>query len=437
MRVRRHIALTAIVLGSACSGEVAPARDQWRVHLATDAPVPQLGEQLVAELLDDAGNLLSPDSRRLIDASQASHWPLSFGVVPDRPTARPRLRVRLYRLEETGGDGLPAGNTLIDATATLPPASGLTDVALTLAMACFSVPSQPAQHLTCDPTTGSLGPEPILAAGIDPRSLPAPGSWPPAAVVPCPTTPPQGMVCVPGGVFLLGSVHYPSIEVGKATPPLPQRLVQLHPFAMDRTEVDAGVVSDLAKRGLVPAPSCAADAGSPARCVPWTTANAVCHELGKRLPTEAEWEYAARNLQQESPYPWGWDTNVCAHAVVARAFDTNGDPLQCQSTPTGTLPFGPVATADPYDVSTPLGILHLGGNVSEWVADQFDPYDGPCWSGATLHVDPRCDQASSGMRSVRGGSWNDVAASASSVVRKADAETTSNAGIGFRCAVTL
>jgi len=436
-----YAAIAACVGG--CGGKAAP-HDQWKVVLSTDAPVPQLGQQLLVEILDDAGHVQSPDARRLIDASRAGAWPISFGIVPDRPQARPRIHVRLYRLEATGDSGLPTGAALIDATAALPIARGLTEVGLTLAMNCFSVLPDLGAHTTCDPASGQLAPEPTLAPGVDTMSLPAPGSWPPARSVPCGSAAPSGMVCVPGGIFLVGSVHFFPLDL--TLEPVPQRLVQLHPFAIDLAEFTVGEVRSLVRtQGLLPpvtqtsTPGCTYVSGSdasndtmPATCVPWSTADQACSLLGKRLPTEAEWEYVARNLDLETPYPWGSDATICEHSIVAR---DRGDAIECLTSAGGTLAPGPVPGGSPLD-TTALGVSNLGGNVSEWVADSFDVYSGPCWTGAVLLVDPRCERRSTLEYSIRGGSWQKSAASATSASRNSGDKSLAAGDVGFRCAMS-
>ncbi len=98
-------ALAAIVallpISSACSGKLGP-RPQWKVELVTDAAVPQVGQAVLAEFIDDSGNLTSSAARRTIDGSTLDRWPISFGFVPtasDEPG--PRLHVVFYRLDET------------------------------------------------------------------------------------------------------------------------------------------------------------------------------------------------------------------------------------------------------------------------------------------------------------------------------------------------
>jgi sulfatase modifying factor 1 len=439
----------------ACSGNRAPApQPQWVVYVATDAPVPGLGEQLALEIVDESGNLVSPDSRRLFDGSRPSAWPLSFGVLRGSAGDTPRIHVQLYRLDEVGIATGPVGAAFLDATARLPPTSGVTTVALELRMSCFSVPADLAGQMSCDPSTSTLAPEATLAPDPDLGALPTPGSWPPAQRVDCRGQVPPGMACIPGGVFLLGAVRY--APTGGTDDPSPQHLVQLSPFALDVEEMTVGQARALVKgSGLFPpavgdfsnfdsqSGPCTylgADDAShdayPINCIDWPNARAACMLLGKRLPTEAEWEYAAGNLDQKTRYPWGSDTDFCEHAILAR-----GRPSQeqeshdCLVNIDGVISApGPVPGGDPADV-TELGVRDLGGNVAEWLQDFSGPYDGPCWNGASLLVDPVCAMASYGQHSLRGGSWSLSSIGATTTLR--DAALNGGIDIGVRCAVSM
>jgi formylglycine-generating enzyme required for sulfatase activity len=433
----------AVATSVACSGTVAP-RAQWKIVVATDAPVPQFGQQIVIELIDDTETAKCTDCRRLIDASRTSAWPISFGIVPGT-IAQPRIRVRLYRLSETGADGLPGTPYVIDATARLPPASGVTEVAITLAMSCFGVASDLAGQQTCDPTTGALAPEPTLAPDL-PSTLPSAGTWPPGQSVACTGNAPADMVCIPGGAFLLGSSRY--IVLSNSLDPVPEHLVQIHPFAIDRDEVTNGAIRQLVLAGHVAAPVArdpldmykahcswlgANDASNdalPVNCIPWTTARQACSALGKRLPTEAEWEYVASNLSAKSDFPWGADPDICANAVVAR--DQNPGFQDClgpHDTP------GPIAGGSPND-KTMLGVLNLGGSVAEWVEDVFASYASPCWSTGVVLVDPVCKASSQTFHAVRGGSWQSSLA-VEVYLRSQTTNDLASSATGLRCAMSM
>ena len=443
-RVRKiALSLAALV---ACQ-DPAPPRDQWKITIATDAPLPQFGDRLLVELLDPRGELACASCRRLIGVGVAD-LPLSFGVAALDPAQRYLVRVRLYRADHTGGDGLPHGEVLIDAVGRLPPASGITPLSIVASMDCFGVSARPAEALSC--RDGALAPIEELSANTP---LPAPGSWPPAQATPCGASP-DDMVCIEGGAFLLGSPHHLGLEADLATEP--ERLVVLGAFAIDRDEMTVGRVRDLVARGVLPDaplqpdPDPKAPAGTclylgtgdatndamPLNCVHHGLAEAVCAAFGRRLPTEAEWEFAAGQRDRETPYPWGYDEDVCGHAIVgtgryAEAYEP--ETIACRVQEDGSLgPWGPRAGGHPLDV-TAEGAKNLAGNLAEWVGDAFAPYVSPCLGDTIPALDPRCVGGAPWV--YRGSSWLAFPAEARAFIRHRAALPSTH--IGFRCALSF
>jgi formylglycine-generating enzyme len=440
----------------ACAGEVAEPRAQWRVSVGTDAPVPQFGDRLLVEVLDpDARSC--PGCRRQFGVS-GDQLPLSFGIAAPAGDGEWRIRARLYRAIRTGPDGLPQMDGVIDRAGKLPPPTAVVDVSLALPMSCFGIEGQPAAHLTCDPDTGELAPEAVL--GSEP--LPAPNSWAPARDVPCPGPAPEGMACVPGGAFLLGGDGV--IMAFEEQRPVPEQIVQLSPYALDLDEITVGRIRQLRAGGLLngkPRPrnpdplakeahctypvdeSDSSFDAHPVNCLSRQVAEQACAALGKRLPTEAEWEYAAGNRAAETPYAWGYDDlDICRRAWVGHgrhaleiAFDNSIiEEPDCRHLEDV---IGPVAGGHPEDVSL-LGFRNLAGNVSEWVQDSFVPFtDDACWNaGSTLLVDPRCD-APTGKSITKGGSWSGTLSGTRSVRRAPYTLMESPTAAGFRCAVSF
>lgn len=158
----------------------------------------------------------------------------------------------------------------------------------------------------------------------------------------------------------------------------------------------------------------------PINCVQWTTAQEFCVFNGGRLPTEAEWEFVATGRAVSSEelvsgrvYPWGNDgTDPCSRANVAMcAADAR------------------VQRVGAFPASG--GIFDLTGNVAEWMADYFGPYDAStCWS-ASPQSNPLC-LAPSNSRSRRSSSFNEPSGCAAA--RSASPTNVTYAEVGFRCA---
>lgn len=148
--------------------------------------------------------------------------------------------------------------------------------------------------------------------------------------------------------------------------------------------------------------------------VSWVDADAFCAWSDARLPTEAEWEYAARG-PSSSPasgivYPWGRNADLKFANYAGQLGDT---------TEVGTYDLG----------QSPFGVYDLAGNVWEWVDDFYD--------ANYYHISPQNDPMgpkSGTYHVVRGGSWNSVAIHIGSTLRGAEFATSAKNSVGFRCA---
>jgi formylglycine-generating enzyme required for sulfatase activity/predicted Ser/Thr protein kinase len=156
--------------------------------------------------------------------------------------------------------------------------------------------------------------------------------------------------------------------------------------------------------------------------VTWDAARMFCAERGKRLPTEAEWELAARGRERRA-FPWGSTPPRCEGAVIDRL---DG---RCRH-----LPAGPADVGTAPDDVTPEGVRDLAGNVHEWVHDEFlAPYYPPC--GACR--DPRVESAAppaEDLRIRRGGTWSTFDGPARGAARSRWKRSDVLDGLGFRCA---
>ena len=162
----------------------------------------------------------------------------------------------------------------------------------------------------------------------------------------------------------------------------------------------------------------------PATYVTHDGARLFCRARGFDLPTEAQWERAARGPEARR-FPWGDEPPTCDRAVFARA-----EPGACAAAGDGPVP----ASTDTRD-RTPEGVLHLGGNVAEWVLDRFAPYpacEQPC-------ADPIAPPTASAqeMRVIRGGSADGLAEQLRSAGRSRFLARDANKSTGFRCAAPL
>jgi len=229
------------------------------------------------------------------------------------------------------------------------------------------------------------------------------------------------LVYVPAGEFWMGSFDGDkNAEVNER----PAHEVYLDAYWIDRNEVTNGMYETCVHMGVCRAPRGDGSetrnayygevqyANYPVIYVDWYMAKTYCEWAGRRLPSEAEWEKAARGTDGRI-YPWGDEPPSCRLA--------NHSSCEADTVAVGNYKAG----------ISPYGALDMAGNVWEWVADWYDkgyyrnsPRENP--SGASFGEE----------RVVRGGGWNSVVRYVRSANRYWRLPSHNLNNLGFRCALS-
>jgi sulfatase modifying factor 1 len=235
---------------------------------------------------------------------------------------------------------------------------------------------------------------------------------------------PEGMVALPAGTFWMGCSPGDGECDSDESPR--HRVTLSRPFAMDRSEVTVAAYRRCAQAGKCAVPRKSNEYGNwekpgredhPVNGVSWENAAAYCSWAGKRLPSEAEWEYAARSAgSQTGRHPWGSGAASCERAVYVSRPDGCGRD--------STWPVCSKAGGH-----TAQGVCDMAGNVGEWVADAYAPY------GSAAEQDPVVTDGET--RVLRGGSWNGGTGNLRLSGRDRSDPTYRGYLEGFRCARTL
>lgn len=207
----------------------------------------------------------------------------------------------------------------------------------------------------------------------------------------------------PGGTFTMGAQRVnkdaPSFDPLAQPDEAPVRQVTVSPFWIQVSEATAGLYARCIRAGVCTADDVIATGPHstlvdperqkyPVTGVSWEGASKLCGWLGGRLPTEAEWELAARGTDGRI-YPWGSNA-TCGFSTERVGREGGGSLDNCAAT-------GPRPTED-HPLSGIGGMRHLSGNVWEWTQDLYGPYD------PASTVDPRGARTGT-HRTQRGGGW--------------------------------
>jgi sulfatase modifying factor 1 len=222
-------------------------------------------------------------------------------------------------------------------------------------------------------------------------------------------------ITIPAGRFLMGCVPGDGSCHGNEHA---RHQVQLsHSYQLMTTEVTVGHYDAYAQGAGVRTPRQPlwnTSADRPVVNVTWHEADSVCRAFGGRLPTEAEWEYAARGGTEGAVFPWGSIFERRRANAIGRT--AGSDPWH-YTAPAGWFP------------ANGFGLYDMSGNVWEWTADWYAPR-----FGRDAVRDPRGPETGT-RKVIRGGSWDSTAPRVRASVRHAlPPEGRYNLYVGLRCA---
>lgn len=247
---------------------------------------------------------------------------------------------------------------------------------------------------------------------------------------------PKDMVSVPAGDFMMGCNS--SVDTECQADEKPYHKVYLDGYYIDKYEVTNDQYQTCVQAGRCTAahfddgscyvydgkswkqgtlPQSFRGGNQPVVCIDWSEAKAFCEYAGKRLPTEAEWEKAARGTDGRK-FPWGNQPASCSYAVM----NEGGNGCGRNSTwPVGSKPSG----------ASPYGAMDMAGNVWEWVSDWYgDKYYSSSASSSPKGTD------SGSYRVLRGGSWRNLSSDLRASARRRNSPSRRNVNDGFRCGRT-
>lgn len=330
-------------------------------------------------------------------------------------------------LDRLGANNLPTGTLAELATEASAPSQDSPTLVVVVVTATSPPEATRAQAPSATVDAPSDTPTPVFT------SPPLPSA---TIVVDVSINPKDGaeMVLIPEGEFMMGADQGSPYFWGAEAP---AHLVYVNAFTIYRTEVTNGMYQQCVAAQACPLPQGFASRSHPAYygnpdfdnypviLVDWTSAISYCQWAGGTLPSEAQWEKAARG-EDSRLFPWGNAplagnlANFCDRACPDDERETALDDKYADVAPVGNYPAG----------ASPYGLLDMAGNVWEWVMDFFEsgyytlsPYDNP--------IGP----ADNGRHTIRGGSWTNPSSGVRTVARTSLKTNNALDTLGFRCVV--
>ncbi len=353
--------------------------------------------------------------------------PAAGGAQSSRPTVRAGERLALPRLLTAGGVVVTILLVGLALTFYLTNQSSRTAAATTTAQVVALAQTGAAESVIAAASRVTPTPSPTLT----PSPLPSETALPiPTATdtpTPTPTIAPgavltstvDGMVLryVPAGEFYMGSSRQTDPDAVKNEQP--QRSVFVNAFWIDQTEVTNAQFETCVTAGVCTQPTSSRYVDPrygnyPVVTVTWFQASDYCAWAGRRLPTEAEWEKAARGTGSKRIWPWG---NNAPNGRLA-----NYNKSQTNTVAVGSYPGG----------ASPYGALDMAGNAWEWVSDYYAEDYYQTTSEAGINTDPTGPKEGF-FRVTRGGAYLSDATYIRLAVRLETSPVRVAGYIGFRC----
>jgi len=233
------------------------------------------------------------------------------------------------------------------------------------------------------------------------------------------------MISIPAGIFTMGSDDPRTNEQNRPAHKVRTAAYKIDKFPVTQAQYARFIASRHYrpplnwKDGRIPRGL----ALNPVTMVSWYNARDYCAWAGKRLPTEAEWEKAARGTDAR-PWPWG----TVMHPENLNTYYNVGHTTEVNAYPNGASPYG---------------VMDMAGNVQEWVADEFKPYPGTDAKDEVFQAKVIDQSYSAGSEEkerliyfvMRGGSWKSDPFSSYTYHRNYSMPNYASDFFGFRCAM--